>query len=102
MKKHLVVLLLAAGLPFAVLAQSSGRINPEACMKRCTEGDSALHNAPKLAKYMKQLEQIRAQKKTETDPTKLKALEEQEMDILDQGREAQEKLCTFICKNQSS
>lgn len=35
MKKHLVVLLLAAGLPVAVFAQSSGQINPEVCMKRC-------------------------------------------------------------------
>lgn len=101
MKKHLVVLLLAAGLPFAVFAQSSG-YNPGVCMKRCTDGDSALHNTPKLAKYLKRLEQIRAQKKTETDPAKLKALEEKEMDVLDQGREAQDKLCTYICKNQSS
>lgn len=102
MKKYLAVLLLATGLPLAALAQSSGQINPEVCMSRCTEGDYPLHNAPKLAKYAKQLEQIRAQKKAETDPAKLKALEEQEKDVLDQGREAQEKMCTFICKNQSN
>lgn len=98
MKKHLAVLLLAGSLPFAAFAQT---VNPERCTKRCMESEAPLHDGGKLAKYGKKLDQIRAQKKTETDPASLKALEEQEKDVLDQGRDAQEKMCTFICSGKS-
>jgi hypothetical protein len=96
MKKHLVLLLLAGSLPFAAFGQM---VNTELCMKRCTESDVPLHDG-KLAKYGKKLDQIRAQKKTETDPAKLKALEEEEKDVQEQGKDAQEKMCTFICKGE--
>jgi hypothetical protein len=95
MKKHLVLLLLAGSLPFAAF----GQMTVERCNSRCMESE-LLHEG-KLAKYGKELDQIRAQKKTETDPAKLKALEEKEQDVLDQGREAQQKMCTYICAPKS-
>jgi hypothetical protein len=97
MKKHLALLLLAGSLPFAAFAQ----LTVERCNQRCMASDVPLREG-KLARYGKQLDQIRAQKKTETDPAKLKALEEQEQDVLEQGREAQQKFCTYICVPKSN
>lgn len=96
MKKHLVLLLLAGSLPFSAFAQ----LSPERCNQRCMDSDMPLREG-NLAKYGKQLDRIRAQKKTETDPARLKALEEQEEDVLEQGREAQQNFCNYVCAPKS-
>lgn len=96
MKKHVALLLLVGSLPFSAFAQ----LTVERCNQRCMDSDMPLREG-KLAKYGKQLDQIRAQKKAETDPAKLKALEEQEKDVLEDGREAQQKFCSYICAPKS-
>jgi hypothetical protein len=96
MKKHWVVLILAAFLPLAATAQLMPRPKQE-CEKRCSHIEFEAN--PKTAQFHEKMKQLAAKKANESDPEKLKAIQEDEEDELAKRSDFVEKLCRHICRN---
>lgn len=90
-------ILLLASIFLTLNATAQSRTTPEVCYKRCT---TLAFEEPELAddRFKAKFVKIQAKKKEETDPVKLKELEEAEKNEIERMKESLERSCTKICK----
>ena len=95
--KNKMRILLLAGVFLTLNATAQSRTTPEVCYKRCATmplEDPEAFNDTFKAKLMK----IQAKKKEETDPEKIKGLEEAEKNEIERLKESLERTCSKLCK----
>lgn len=87
---------LAATIFLALNAGAQTRTTPEVCYKRCTairfDDPEAIND-----RFRAKLVKIQAKKKEETDPEKIKELEEAEKNEIERLKESLERTCDKMC-----
>lgn len=75
-------------------AQLRARTKPD-CIRVCNK-----HSGPPLVaeRHEKKMQEIQAQKKTATDPEKIKLFEQAEADEVERFEDERNKFCEYICE----
>lgn len=95
--KNKMRILFLVGVFLALNATAQPRTTPEVCYKRCT---TLAFEEPELVddRFNAKLMKIRAKKKEETDPAKIKELEDAEKNEIERLKESLERTCSKTCK----
>ena len=94
MKKILVLCALACAFIHTASAQIKERPKSE-CLKACNE----LDGFKGMERIERKLAEVRDKKKSETDLRKLKQLDEQEQELVDERDDRRQDVCRYICEH---
>ncbi|MBC3916741.1 hypothetical protein H8L32_04580 [Undibacterium sp. CY18W] len=95
--KNIVRILLLAAIGSTLNASAQTATTPKECYRRCTtlpfEDPEATEDS-----FKEKLMKIQAKKKEETDPVKIKELDEAEKNEIERMKRSLTKICSKICK----